>query len=165
MCGVTYLEYMCTCTPRLPVIYMCMYYVYILSANDADKVKRERGSCSVGVLQWPLWPSQRTGENGHSTWNGHRTRLRWVSPCASHSRPPPLPPHLPSPFTFSSCTSTPAGLDYSGKVTHSYRMRSSSRPTDRELRDPATAQNDYVRFKPGYSKKWHCPCHTHTHSL
>jgi hypothetical protein len=63
-------------------------------------------------------------------------------------------------------TTRPSGLEYSGgatgggsgKPSHSYRMRSSSRPTDRDLRDPATAQNtDYTppttRFKSGFSKK------------
>lgn len=50
------------------------------------------------------------------------------------------------------------GAEGGGKPSHSYRMRSTSRPTDRDLRDPATAQNtDYTppttRFKSGFSKK------------
>ena len=47
---------------------------------------------------------------------------------------------LTSPLPPLSISST--GLDYTSKgVSHSYRVRSSSRPVDRDLRDPATAQN------------------------
>ena len=75
---------------------------------------------------------------------------------------------LPPVFVYTNMTvfvSLSSGLEYGGggaegggKPSHSYRMRSTSRPTDRDLRDPATAQNtDYTppttRFKSGFSKK------------
>lgn len=115
------------------------------------------------LLSWCPPVSTMTLTEDRREWTQH---MEWTphTPQVSFPLCLSLPPPSSPPFSLhiSSCISTPAGLDYSGKVTHSYRMRSSSRPTDRELRDPATAQNDYVRFKPGYSKKWHCPCHTHT---
>ena len=51
-----------------------------------------------------------------------------------------------------------SGAEQTSRNVHSQRLRSSSRPNERELRDPATAQNtDYTppssRLKSGFPKK------------